>query len=61
MYFVQKSKFIKTVISSFLNSLSFVPLFFQLIFAREVLFSDCILFLFLQLAGYKEEKVIALK
>lgn len=27
MYFVQKSRFIKTVISSFLNSLSFVPLF----------------------------------
>lgn len=61
MYFVQKSRFIKTLISSFLNSPSSFVLLFQLIFVRGVLFSDCIFFLFLKLVGYKEEKVTGLK
>lgn len=61
MYFVQKSRFIKTLISSFLNSPSSFVLLFQLIFVRGVFFSDCIFFLFLKLVGYKEEKVTGLK
>jgi len=61
MYFVQKSRFIKTLISSFLNSPSSFVLLFQLIFVRGVFFSGCIFFLFLKLVGYKEEKVTGLK
>lgn len=44
MYFVQKSRFIKTLISSFLNSPSSFVLLFQLIFVRGVFFSGCIFF-----------------